>query len=146
MAFETPSGTIKLIMYVSIVCGQRILLVEYVTPPNPDKKGWWIPAPEISFGEDPAARAATVLADLGFADALAELCDIESFTVGGAWHVIFHYRAEVASDAKPVPGAGIRRWQWVSAEDMPDAPAFAHGKWERSLALRRIEEEVRAET
>src|SRR5437868_182491 len=98
MGFETKLGTIKIITYVSIIKNGKILLVDYDQAPNPAKMGWWIPAPEIQFGEHPEERVTQVLESLGLKDELAKLEDIESFETGTGWHLIFHYVVDTTKD------------------------------------------------
>ncbi len=136
MAFETSDGTLKLITYVSVVRRDAVLLVKYVTPPNPDKAGWWVPAPEIEFGQDPLETVGSVLGSLGLSGATPDLVETESFTVGGAWHLMLHYR--VTTDMDPAPDATYDDCAWFAAADLPPAGDFAHGGWERSLVERRL--------
>lgn len=136
MPLQTDQGVLKLISYVAIVRDDRILLTEYVTPPNPDKGGWWIPAPELEFGEDPLDIALGVLADLGAHGASLSLLETESFQTPSAWHCIFHYHAVTVDDVQP--GDKFTRCEWFSAGALPAAEEFAHGGWERRLALRRL--------
>jgi hypothetical protein len=142
MPLETTAGVIKLITYVAVVRDERILLVEYVTPPNPMSPGWWIPAPECEFGQDPADRAAMTLDELGFPGVEARLVEVESFVSPGGWHVIFHYRAEVRTDA--APSEAIRRHAWFGGDDLPRPAEFAHGGWEVKLARRMIQNSAAA--
>jgi hypothetical protein len=138
MAFQTREGQLKLITYVGIRRGGRLLVVDYETPPNPDKPGWWIPAPEVAWGEDPMERAARVAAGLGYPDAAGlRLMDVESFTMGeGNWHVIVHFVLDVAHD--PTPGPDVRRWQWLAPDASPGPEGFAHKGWEERLARRML--------
>ena len=138
MALETKEGLLKLIAYVGLRRGGRLLVVDYESPPNPDKTGWWIPAPELAYGEDPLERAEKVAAEFGYADASAlRLMDVESFTMGeGNWHVIVHYVLDVAAD--PSPGPNVRRWQWLAVADSPGPEGFAHKRWEEGLASRML--------
>lgn len=137
MAFETDKGVLKLITYVAVVANSKILLVDYVEPPNPKHSGWWIPAPELEFGEAPDKVARNVLATLGVEGCNLQLTETESFETPGAWHCIFHYVARPETEVDPT--SAFRKWQWFSAEELPPAPEFAHGEWEQRLALRQLE-------
>lgn len=138
MPLKTPEGILKLIVYVGIRREGRLLLVEYASAPNPDKSGWWIPAPEVEYGGDPLECATDELVALGFPDVEPCLMDVESFTMGGGnWHVIVHYVADV--DADPAPGPNIRQWAWIDPGTMPEPEKFAHGKWEAALATTMLE-------
>ncbi|NRF68430.1 NUDIX hydrolase [Aquincola sp. S2] len=137
MAIETPQGLLKLISYVGVRRAGRLLIVRYDTPPNPDKPGWWIPAPEAAYGEDPLEVAARELSRLGYDDVMPRVVDVESFPVGERnWHVVVHCLAEVHAD--PQPGAGIAQWRWCSEAELPEAAEFAHKRWEQALARRLI--------
>ena len=136
MAFETEEGVLKLIVYVAVISDGKILLVQYDAAPNPDRGGWWVPAPEMRYGQGPDELAKEVLEELGIGDCAAELVETESFTTPGGWHCMFHYRA---GPPPPVaPNSNYARWEWFSADNMPPADEFAHGEWEKRLALRRL--------
>ena len=138
MAFETRDGLLKLIVYVGLRRDGRLLVVDYEVPPNPEKKGWWIPAPEVAYGEDPLERAGKVAREFGYEDASGlRLMEVESFTMGeGNWHVIVHYVIDV--DRDPSPGPDIRRWQWLAPGASPGPEGFAHRRWEEGLAGRML--------
>ncbi|WP_284614607.1 NUDIX domain-containing protein [Aquabacterium humicola] len=135
MAIETSQGLLKLISYVGVRNAGRLLIVRYETPPNPDKPGWWIPAPEAGYGDEPFEVAQQALARLGFDDVTLRVMDVESFSVGERnWHVCVHYVGDVAHD--PRPREGIAEWRWCAEHELPDAAEFAHRRWEHSLARR----------
>ena len=87
MAFETNEGVLKLIVYVAVVSEGKILLVQYDDAPNPDRGGWWVPAPEMTYGQGPHELAKEVLG--------------ESFTSPGGWHCMFHYLAHPQESVAP---------------------------------------------
>lgn len=137
MALQTPQGELKLIVYLGVRREGRLLLLDYELPPNPDKPGWWIPAPEVGYGGDPLERVTEAAAALGFAQARPRLFDVESFTMGGGnWHVLVHYLLDVQADASP--GPDVRRWMWATADELPEAADFAHKRWELELARRLL--------
>ena len=102
MAFETEEGILKLIVYVAVVSDGKILLVQYDAAPNPDRGGWWVPAPEMRYGQGPDELAKEVLAELGIGDCAAELVETESFTTPGglALHVPLSRRSATAGCSK----------------------------------------------
>lgn len=133
MPLVTQDGVLKLIVYVGIRRNGRLLLVQYQQAPNPDKQGWWIPAPEVPYGEDPEEQAARAAAEFGFEGAKPRLMNVESFTMGGGnWHVMVHYVVDVDSDPKNT--GMLREWAWFAADALPAPAAFAHGRWEVGLA------------
>ncbi len=126
--FETKEGVIKPIVYVGIVNKDRLLLVEYKQAPNPSKSGWWIPAPGLEFGEDPEERALKVCEDFGIEPSDINLNGVESFVLPGGWHFICHYVARTTTEPKPSPN--IKKYRWVTAEELSEMKDIAHGKWE----------------
>jgi len=136
MSFETGVGNIKIITYVSVIRDNRILMVEYATPPNPDRKGWWIPAPELGFGEHPEERVASVLENLGLENEPSHLEEIESFENSTGWHLVLHYVVRTTKDVSY--GPSIKRHGWFSLSALPNVDEIAHGKWERSVAASRL--------
>lgn len=138
MSLATDEGTLKLIVYLGVRRRSRLLIVRYEVPPNPDKPGWWIPAPELAFGGDPGGLAAAEAARLGFANAAPRLMEVESFTIGeGNWHVLIQFVLDVDHD--PVPGPNVREWRWCGAGELPADETFAHRRWEAELARRMLD-------
>lgn len=140
---ETNEGTIKLIVYVGIVKAGRLLLVKYKKAPNPDKSGWWIPAPGLKFGEDPTERAKKVATDLGIQIDQIRLKDVESFVLPGGWHVIVHYL--ILTDSEPRLSQELEATRWASGEELVQMTDIAHGKWEIELGLRFLQNDSPAE-
>lgn len=126
--FETQEGIIKPIVYVGVINDGKLLLVDYKISPNPAKSGWWIPAPGLEFGEDPAEKAGAVLNDLGYSNAKPRLHDVESFVLPGGWHLIYHFVCHVSGEA--TSGANIKSYKWVTAQELEGMKDIAHGKWE----------------
>lgn len=129
--FETKEGVIKPIVYVGLVRGDELLLVDYVDSPNPSKTGWWIPAPGLAFGEDPLEKATAVAKELGFASVTLKLKDVESFVHPGGWHLIHHFVGEVSGE--PKAGSSVRAFRWVTASELEEMRDLAHGKWEAAV-------------
>lgn len=126
--FETKEGTIKPIVYVGIIKDSKLLLVDYKNAPNPAKSGWWIPAPGLEFGEDPAEKAKTVLKEMGYTNASPQLHDVESFVLPGGWHLIYHFVCKVSGEVEP--NDTINSIKWVTAQELEGLKDMAHGKWE----------------
>jgi ADP-ribose pyrophosphatase YjhB (NUDIX family) len=126
--FETKEGVIKPIVYVGIVKGGKLLLVDYKTAPNPQKKGWWIPAPNLEFGADPQETAEKMIEELGIKPTTLKLHGVESFTMPGGWHLIYHYISETSGE--PKAHVNIERYRWVSEIELSEMSDIAHGKWE----------------
>ena len=133
MLTTTEGKRVKLVTYVAVFRGRQVALVKYRTAPNPGREGWWLPAPELDHGEDPADRATVVLRSLGLAGAEPSLVGVESFTTRD-WHVLFLYRA--TADRELTPGSEYDAVEWFDLDALPAAAEFAHGEWERSLVAR----------
>jgi len=126
--FETKEGTIKPIVYVGIIRDDKLLLADYKKAPNLAKSGWWIPAPGLEFGEDPAEKAGAVLKEFGYINATPQLHDVESFVLPGGWHLIYHFVCRVSGEA--TPSDAINSVKWVTAKELEEMKDIAHGKWE----------------
>jgi ADP-ribose pyrophosphatase YjhB (NUDIX family) len=138
--FASEEGVIKPIVYIGIVRGDELLMVDYITPPNPNKEGWWIPAPGLEFGEDPAEVAEKTVREFGFEPNDLSLHDVESFVMPGGWHLIYHYRAHVKGE--PAKHENVREYRWVNADQLNVMPNVAHGKWEVSVGRSYLEARI----
>ncbi len=138
--FASEKGVIKPIVYVGIVRGDQLLMVDYVEAPNPAKSGWWIPAPGLEFGEDPVETAEKVVKDFGFEPTDMSLHDVESFVLPGGWHLIYHYRCHVKGEPKAHPN--VRAYRWVGADELNTLSNVAHGKWEVAVGRSYLEAQL----
>lgn len=132
MPYPTPDGELKLACYVGIIRDKKILLVDYKDPPNPKRRGWWVPAPELAFGTDPTEFAEKVVEDFKLHPMQVRFLSVESFVIGQSWHILFHHRAHVRGQVPPLPW--INKAGWFGRHELPHPDAFAHGSWERRLA------------
>ena len=130
MPIQTEKGIFKPIIYVGAVSDQRLLIIRYKTPPNPEKQGWWLPAPEIEFGADPSDEAAALVKEVGLTLNHMSLVGIDSFVANGAWHFMAKFRAEVTG---AVHHDNVEETRWITEQNMPPASDFAHGAWEVDL-------------
>ena len=99
-----------------------------------------MPAPEMAYGQGPDELAREVLGELGLSRCEPALVETESFTTPGGWHCMFHYWVEPQQAI--TPNANYAKWEWFGAGELPPAGEFAHGEWERRLALRRLGQEA----
>jgi len=134
--FETKEGTIKPLVYVGIINGDKLLLVDYKKAPNPTKTGWWIPAPGLDYGEDPEEKAKSVAIGLGISDSEPKLLGVESFVLPGGWHMIYHYVIKTRSE--PKIHDNIKQSKWVTADELAEMKDIAHGKWEIGVGQRYL--------
>lgn len=135
--FETPSGIIKPIVYVGIVKNSKLLLVNYKQAPNPNKQGWWIPAPPLEFGEDPQDQATKLVQEFGLTPSPAKLFDVESFVLPGGWHLLWHYLIQTKSEPKNHPN--VKEYRWVTRDELSEIKDIAHGQWEIDLGQRYLQ-------
>lgn len=130
---NTPDGTsVKLIVYVLVRKSGRVYLVRYKSPPN-GRAGWWLPAPELGYGEHPEDARDGVLKSLGLEGCPSRLAEVESFTTRD-WHLVFHY--VVDADRDPSPGPEFESGQWFDPKSLPGPKDFAHGGWEPAVIAR----------
>ncbi len=130
MPIQTEHGPLKPIIYLGAIGPAGLLVVKYETPPNPEKKGWWLPAPEISYGGDPAEEVDKLVKDLGLESKRLRPEGVDSFVANGAWHLAFKYRADVEGE---VENENVISHRWVTADTLPVPTEFAHGQWEYDL-------------
>jgi ADP-ribose pyrophosphatase YjhB (NUDIX family) len=130
MPIKTDQGDIKPIIYLGAIGAKGLLIVKYKVPPNPLSPGWWLPAPEINYGEDPSEGAAKVAKEMGLDVRRQQLIGIDSFVNNNAWHFMCKYRMDVAGE---VSHENIEDYRWVTVDSLPPASEFAHGNWEVEL-------------
>ncbi|MCX6119118.1 MAG: NUDIX domain-containing protein [Proteobacteria bacterium] len=127
----------KLVTYLLLRKSNKVFLVQYKDSPNPNRKGWWVPAPELAYGEHPEDCAKRILKSVGISESKLMLSGVDSF-VTKDWHVLFYYVADVTAD--PVLGAEYEKGEWFELDNLPEDSAYAHGKWEKDLVLRLAHE------
>ena len=120
----------KLVADVTLVAEGRVLFVRYRDPSRYDgQKGWFLPDDFLAHLEHPDDAARRIVTEqTGIAELEPRLAEIESFD-GGAWHLVFHYLAEVDS-AVPVEAVGnVGEAEWFPLEALPPAAEVAHHGW-----------------
>jgi hypothetical protein len=135
--FETKEGPIKPIVYIGIINKDRLLLVDYRKPPNPEKPGWWIPAPGLEYGANPQEKVRQICADFGLTVKSLKFKENESFVSPGGWHLIWHYI--VKTDGEPQPNSGVKSYRWVTLKELSEIGNMAHGQWEISIGKSYLE-------
>jgi ADP-ribose pyrophosphatase YjhB (NUDIX family) len=138
--FQTAEGTIKPIVYIGILNEGRLLLVDYKQAPNSTKTGWWIPAPELRFGEVPEEKALQTVQEFGIEIDSIKLQNVESFVTPGGWHLIYHYI--IKTTTSEIHNDNVRNFKWVTAEELSDMKDIAHGKWEIAVGKSYFETRV----
>ena len=130
MPIQTEHGILKPIIYMGAIGPNGLLIVKYKTPPNPEKQGWWLPAPEIAYGDDPSERVAKLAKDMGLQVHHQSLVGTDSFMANDAWHLLWNFRMHVSGE---VSYDNVTEHRWVTAGTLPSAHEFAHGNWEVEL-------------
>lgn len=132
---QSDPKTPKLITYLLPKQGSKVFLVQYKDSPNSKRSGWWIPSPELNYGEHPEDCAGRMISSLGIKDHVLAFKGIDSF-VTKDWHILFMYVAETAE--QPKLSQTYERGEWFDINDLPEAASFAHGNWERNLVQKLV--------
>lgn len=132
----TDTKPAKLVSYLLLRNGSRVFLVKYKDSTNPKRNGWWIPAPELEYGEHPDDCAKRIGKSLGIQDLVLKFHSVDSF-VTRDWHVLFFYLADVKAALKP--DARYESGEWFDLDHLPAGNEFAHGQWELDLIVRLAE-------
>jgi ADP-ribose pyrophosphatase YjhB (NUDIX family) len=122
----------KLVADVTPVAAGKVVMTRYRDTSNYDgERGWFLPDDLLEHREHPDAGAARILRDqLGWSDVQARLAQIESFGGGkGAWHLVFHYLAELPEPRPIEPGANVQEAEWFDLDALPDRTELAHHGW-----------------
>ena len=119
----------KLVADVAVVADGRVLLVRYDDVSRYDgQRGWFLPDDYLANGEHPDAAAKRIVREQAGLDVDPALAEIESLT-GGAWHLIFHYRAAAAAPDTVRLGANVAAAEWFPLTALPPDAEQAHDGW-----------------
>jgi ADP-ribose pyrophosphatase YjhB (NUDIX family) len=120
----------KLIADVAVFAQGHVLLVRYRDVARYDgQRGWFLPDDHLAHLEHPADTAQRILDEqVGLAKADVRLATIESFG-NGAWHLTFHFRADLEGLPQIDPGDNVADAEWFPLDGMPDADDVAHHGW-----------------
>jgi len=120
----------RLVADVALVSRGSVLLVRYRDVSRYDgQRGWFLPDDFLQHLEHPADAARRIARDqAGLDDAHADLRFIESFG-DGAWHLVFHFMAEVAEPVLVQPHGNIAAAQCFPVDALPPADQLAHDGW-----------------
>jgi ADP-ribose pyrophosphatase YjhB (NUDIX family) len=120
----------RLVADVAIRSSDRVLFVKYKDVSRYDgQRGWFLPDDflrHLEHPEDAAKRIAQDQSGLTLTD--VRLSHIESFG-DGAWHLIFHYRADLTNSPRLQPGPNVVALEWFPRSQLPDRSTMAHGGW-----------------
>jgi ADP-ribose pyrophosphatase YjhB (NUDIX family) len=120
----------KLVADVAVLFGGRVLMVRYRDTARYDgQKGWFLPDDYLGFGEHPDEAAQRILQEqAGITLPSVRLAHIESFG-NGAWHLVFHYAAELAEQPSITEGENVAAAEWFDLNDLPAPSDVAHEGW-----------------
>jgi len=120
----------RLVADVAIRSGEQVLLVKYKDVSRYDgQRGWFLPDDFLRHMEHPDDAAKRIIRDqLGMTLADLRLSHVESFG-NGAWHLIFHYRADLTSSPKLQAGPNVAAFEWFPRSRLPDRATVAHHGW-----------------
>ena len=120
----------KLVADVTLLAAGQVLLVKYRdTAAYDGQRGWFLPDDYLKSLEHPGKAAARIISEqVGLHLCAASLHHIESFG-NGAWHLIFHYVAELPSPLPVVPGPNTAEARWFPLTSPPDRSEMAHDGW-----------------
>lgn len=123
-------GVHKLVADVAAVSGGKVVLVRYRDASKYDnQKGWFLPDDYLEHGEHPAEAARRILREqTGIAFKVPALTHIESFG-NGAWHLIFHHKAELPKASRVRAGANVAEAKWFPLDALPPRKKVSHGGW-----------------
>lgn len=120
----------RLVTDVALLAAGQVLLVRYRDTRIYDgQAGWFLPDDYLKSLEHPDAAAARILDEqAGLRVPVARLHHIESFG-NGAWHLIFHYAAEIPAPLTVAPGRNTAEAKWFSLTALPARAEMAHDGW-----------------
>jgi ADP-ribose pyrophosphatase YjhB (NUDIX family) len=120
----------KLVADALAVAEGKVLLVKYKDTAGYDgQTGWFIPDDAMEEPEHPESAAGRILYEqAGIKAKKLELAMIESFG-HGAWHLIFHYKAQLGEAPKVKAGAKVKEAKWFPLGALPPREDCAHHGW-----------------
>lgn len=123
-------GIHRLVADVAILAEGHVLMVRYRDTSRYDNQsGWFLPDDYLVHLEHPDEGAKRIAKDqTGIAPQNVRIDHIESFG-NGAWHLVFHYRADIESTRAVRPSGNIRDIEWFSLDKLPDESEVAHHGW-----------------
>jgi ADP-ribose pyrophosphatase YjhB (NUDIX family) len=127
---ERDCAVHKLVADVAIFSEGRVLFVKYRDVARYDgQPGWFLPDDFLRHQEHPEEASKRIAKEqAGLSLGAVQLAHIESFG-NGAWHLIFHYRADLVDGLKTKPGANVAALQWFDRSKLPSRADCAHHGW-----------------
>ncbi len=120
----------KLVADIAVISEGHILMVQYRDTTRYDgQTGWFLPDDFLENLEHPDDAAVRIgKSQLGLDVSSARLGFIESFG-DGAWHLIFHYRADPVRKPAVRKGDNVVAMEWFDLRSLPPPAEVAHHGW-----------------
>ncbi len=127
----------KLVADVAPIARGKVVLVRYRDTRKYDgQAGWFLPDDYLEHGEHPEEAAKRILREqVGLPARGLRLSHIESFG-NGAWHLVFHYAADVAGTSPLIAGPNVADSEWFPFDALPSKDEVAHGGWAHDVLAR----------
>jgi ADP-ribose pyrophosphatase YjhB (NUDIX family) len=120
----------KLVADVTLLAEGQVLFVRYRDTAKYDgQTGWFLPDDFLAHLEHPDTAAERIVREQSGIEAPdLRLAEIESFN-GHAWHLVFHYVAQL-DESQPVEIEGnVAAAQWFPLDALPPASEVGHHGW-----------------
>lgn len=120
----------RLIADVAVFAGDRVLLVKYEDVTRYDgQRGWFLPDDFLAYAEHPEVAATRIaMEQTGISLPNVRLDHIESFG-DGAWHITFHFRANLRKAVPLAAGPNVAAAEWFPRSRLPGRATVAHHGW-----------------
>ena len=137
-----PCDQHSLIADITLLAEGKVLLVRYKDANKYDQqKGWFLPDDALNHLEHPDQGAKRILKEqLNFDAVPSTLHHIESFKGNDkSWHLVFHYKAELAKVPSLLPSADLEKAEWFDLKNLPPPAEVAHHGWALGILLLILE-------
>ena len=127
----------KLVADVAVVAEGQVLMVRYRDTKRYDgQRGWFLPDDHLRHLEPPDEAAGRIVREQARIGPPAPRLEfVESFG-NGAWHLAFHYRADLDAIPRTTPGSNVKKLAWFPLTGPPPAEETAHGGWALEVLTR----------
>src|SRR5208337_218433 len=129
-------GLHTLVADVALMTGGKVLLARYSDVNKYDhQQGWFLPDDALNLFEHPETAAERILKEqLNVSVPKLFLGFIESFKGdSGAWHLAFHYKAELQEPPAINPSKDVKAAEWFPLNQLPHREEVAHHGWALSI-------------
>ena len=129
----------RLVADIAVIAEGQVLMVRYRDTRRYDgQAGWFVPDDFLAHEEHPDRAASRIAKEqLGTVVRNPRLAFVESFG-NGAWHLIFHYRADLERMPRVQAGENVAAAEWFDLRKLPPPSEVAHRGWGRSTIARLL--------